>query len=412
MEARQPKHTRNHDRQPMPPRYPAQDQFSTVQRPVGYRPEDGVWQTDAPMHRKPARSMPQVAMQPPVQRTQDMNAPVRPPRRRVQPTTYQQPALDRTNLRYDPAAQRTAPAVDWQPPEERSAQELLEQRSEKLYNHRDQFWQAPAAAQTDAAPKSTTTQTPAVRRRSKASRRETVKAALLVTLAVLLTIGVMDRFSFRIRDVQVTGNATMSTEAVLRQAGIRMGDSIYRLQEDEVAGRINQNRYLRFVALEKELPSTVRLTVKERTTDAVMNYCGMNYAIDRFGMVLEENGSVIDGGSVPVVSGLLIEGQNGCAVGRAIIPSSRVQMDAMTEILVELKVLQATGRIRQVVLSDTTNLLLETRQGYSVRLGNHERLHEKLKAMLRVEQDLLQKASGSGTIDVSEPKSPTFIPED
>ena len=48
--------------------------------------------------------------------------------------------------------------------------------------------------------------------------------------------------------------------------------------------------------------------------------------------------------------------------------------------------------------------------GFSVRLGTSERLHAKLRSLLLTEAELVGRGYASGSIDVSSPEKPTYIP--
>ena len=73
--------------------------------------------------------------------------------------------------------------------------------------------------------------------------------------------------------------------------------------------------------------------------------------------------------------------------------------------------LGAMDQILELDLSDMDNLFLVSTDGYSVRLGNSENLHAKLRAMLMTLDWLRQEGYGAGTVDVSVPVNPTYIPE-
>ena len=86
-------------------------------------------------------------------------------------------------------------------------------------------------------------------------------------------------------------------------------------------------------------------------------------------------------------------------------------MKVLSELLLEMKVLSADRIVTGIKLSDMDNILCETSDGYSVRLGDANGIRRKLRAMLLVRADLNTRSAGRGTIDVSIPETPTFIPE-
>ncbi len=270
--------------------------------------------------------------------------------------------------------------------------ELKKQRSKNLTRKKGGFWEALPEEKA--------------KRRKQSLRSFAVAFLILCAACAVLYYGV-----FRVRTIQVVGNSQVSAEAVVNLSGVHLGDSSLSVDTDEAKRLINSNRYLIFQDMECELLGTVTIYVKERTPAAVMNYCGINYTIDRKGMVLEESENVSTLSTLPQISGMDISGQFGCVVGRTITVNNSAQLTAMRELLVELKVLKAEGEVTKIKMSDLSHILLETREGYSVSLGDSTLIHAKLKAMLAIKNKLNTMETGTGTIDVSDPESPTFLPE-
>ena len=62
-------------------------------------------------------------------------------------------------------------------------------------------------------------------------------------------------------------------------------------------------------------------------------------------------------------------------------------------------------------LSNTSSLLLMTRDNFTVALGNSESLHAKLRSMLLVRGKLAEMGKTSGSISVSNPETPYYSPD-
>ncbi len=270
--------------------------------------------------------------------------------------------------------------------------ELKKQRSKNLIKKKGDFWEATPEEKAKHA-------------------KQTARAVAIAVLILCAACAVLYYGVLRVRTIQVVGNSQVSSETVVNLSGISLGDSTLRIDTDAAKKQINSNRYLVFRSIDCELLGTVTIRVKEREAAAVMNYCGINYTIDNKGMVLEESEDVAATSDLPLISGMDISGQFGCVVGRVITVANSAQLVAMKEILVELKVLKAEGKVTKIKMSDLSHILLETSDGYSVSLGSNSNIHAKLKSMLAIQDKLNSMESGTGTIDVSDPESPTFLPE-
>ena len=284
---------------------------------------------------------------------------------------------------------------------------LMNDRSRNLYERKDPFWDAP-----DQVHRKKRAEDKLVEKRAGRHAGSHAGQRLLVTLMVVAVIcGVLYGAVFRIRTISVEGNVNIPDAEIIRIAGLRQGDSIFSLNEKTIARAVNGNHYLIFDSVSRQMPSSVTITVKERTPAAVMNYCGINYILDNKGMVLSETEEPENTLGLPEISGMELVGAYGATVGRKLNVNVPLQLSTMSTILIELRVMSAEHLVTRVMMSNLGQLLLETADGYSVHLGDYSRLHEKLRSMLYIREYLNGNGSKTGTIDVSDPEKPTFIPE-
>ena len=295
----------------------------------------------------------------------------------------------------------------WQSPppdpfdEPGDAPELRQARSDNLYDRNRTFWHQVGDLQSAAGP---VPPKPASRQDGHALRWIILIVAVVVA-AGFLVCGTV----FRVRSVTVEGNKTISAEEVIRLSGITEGMNTLALDQEAVERGIESNRYLSFVCVDVKLPDKLVIQVRERTPAAVIKYCGILYTADNRGMILEESFDVdMAHPGLVAVEGMDIRV---CEVGRQLVLNKSAQMEVYATALLEMKVMGATEQILELDLSDMDNLFLVSTDGYSVRLGNADNLHAKLRAMLMTLDWLRQEGYGAGTVDVSVPVNPTYIPE-
>lgn len=315
---------------------------------------------------------------------------------------------------YPPAEAQGMPQDSWtgavraNPFEEPAeAPELLNARSDNLYTRDDRFWDH---VEEPEAPAPMAKQ-PTGRQVKPGPDAHTLRWVLLI-LAVIAVVGIVVYSAvFQVRTIHVEGASTIPVQEVIRLSGISEGMNTFAIDDDAVERGIESNRYLSFVCVDKQLPDKVVLQVKERVQAATVKYCGILYILDNRGMILEEAVENMEAWDhLVAVEGLHIKN---CRVGETIALENVEQMKIYTELMVELKVMSALNDVKELDLTDMDNLFLVSRDGYSVRMGNSEKLHAKLRSMLltceRLNQDGYQ--GKGGTIDVSIPVNPTYIPE-
>ncbi len=240
------------------------------------------------------------------------------------------------------------------------------------------------------------------------SRRTRRLLTFLVAAAVMLIVAsLLFGALFRVRHIQVSGNVNISAEEIIALSQIQIGQSSL-LDEEAIKNHIQQNPYLVFVMLEHPSCDTIILTVKERQETACLTSGGIGIIIDARGYVLrtyanpktEQPGLVqVQGMSAKYVM-----------VGQKLVPMQQQQLDAVTEILLKLKIMGGLDQIAVLDISTLDRITMQTTDEMEIVLGDDELLHEKLRAFLLVRQELENRGKTGGTLTLSNPVEPVYAP--
>ena len=158
-----------------------------------------------------------------------------------------------------------------------------------------------------------------------------------------------------------------------------------------------------------QLPSTVVISVREREPCCWLTYCGIMYVMDKNRMVLYESENPSEQPQNLVeIKGL--EVRSNTLVGQYINLGSETQQSIFTELFLEMKVLGCIDQIKEADISNTSSILLFTRDGYTAALGDRNNLHAKLRSLLLVQEELKQQNYSGGTISVTNPEAPIYTP--
>ena len=233
---------------------------------------------------------------------------------------------------------------------------------------------------------------------------------VLILLGVLIAALLILRFAvFSVREIQVTGNRDIPASEIIRLSGIRLGDSILTIDEKSIGQRIGTDYRLQFKYMIRELPQTVVLSVREREECCWLTYCGITYVMDKNRMVMkEEEDPSFRPEKLVEVKGL--EVRSNTMVGQQIVLGNEKQQEILSSLFLHMKVLDCTAEIKEADMSNPDSILLETRDGYTVSLGDKEDLHAKLRSMLLVRDELRRMQKTGGTINVSKPETPIYAP--
>ncbi len=305
--------------------------------------------------------------------------------------------------------------------------ELRQERSPDLYRATNPFWNQPLqgkgieASPPDVGEPPRTAQEPSIwqhpdvldtdsyteAKHPKRKRRVILSVVLvlgIIVLAASLVLGMM-----RVRKIKVTGNAGFSAEAIIALSQIKIGQ-FSLVNETEIINKIEQNPYLICKRVSLESFDTICIEVKERQEVTFLTTSGIGVITDAHGYVLRTVSNANESHPELIkVQGLSIKM---VIIGQKLIASQQAPLNAMTEILLQLKVMGGLDQIAILDISSTERLTMQTMDGMEIVLGDSEQLHEKLRAFLLVREELSDMGISGGTLVLSDPVNPIYTPAD
>ncbi len=234
-----------------------------------------------------------------------------------------------------------------------------------------------------------------------------VKKFIAIVAVVVVVAVILYSALFQVRTITVTGSTTISEQEIIRLSGLKVGQSSMTIDDEKVMRKIEGNRYLRCTLVDVQWDS-VTIHVKERVPAVSINHNGMVVLLDNRGFVLEESlDTYASYENLVKVIGLDVRR---CALGQQISLNSSSQLETYTQILVELKAMKGLDLLSELDMSSMDSIYLATRDGFYVRLGSQDSVHEKLRAFMITRDRVIEMGYTSGTIDVTDPGRPTYSP--
>lgn len=232
-------------------------------------------------------------------------------------------------------------------------------------------------------------------------------------MCIVLVLAIAGVFAWRelmyVEQITVEGNQRISAGEIIELSGLKIGMNRLAVKEDEVTRRIEQNRYLICELVHLADWHTVHIRVSERYAVAAVEHSGMVAYTDLHGMVLEKYPiNQADYSHLVRVNGMLV---NYCETGMNISLRNSRQLSVYNDIMLELRTLGVLPWIRELNLNSMDSIYLVTRDDYTIHLGTSQQLHEKLRAMILVVERLRLLGSETGTVDVTSPVNPSYIPD-
>lgn len=124
-----------------------------------------------------------------------------------------------------------------------------------------------------------------------------------------------------VTEVTVAGAQRVAKEEIISASGITPGQNMFSFSKDEVASLLRANPWVERVDINRELPGTVEITVKEREATALVSLETL-YVMDSGGVIFKRY-SAEDGLDLPIVTGLT---RDALASGGAAIEASLMEL--------------------------------------------------------------------------------------
>lgn len=132
------------------------------------------------------------------------------------------------------------------------------------------------------------------RKQKQARQRRVLQLRVAAVLGALFALwglwaGLSGSQLFEIEQVDVVGNTRLTAEQVTTLAGIADGETLLRIDTDELAERLMSDPWIAGAGVSRRLPSTLQIEVKERVPLAVVDSGTTFWFVDEGGRVLAES---------------------------------------------------------------------------------------------------------------------------
>ncbi|MET3960391.1 cell division protein FtsQ [Marmoricola sp. OAE513] len=226
------------------------------------------------------------------------------------------------------------------------------------------------------------------RRRFRARLDRWRRWIILALVAILLvTGGWLIYFSsvLAVSQVEVTGNARVTTARVERVAGVPIGRPMVRTDLAAIKARVEAIHAVESVAVSRSWPHTVVIEIVERTPVAVVDRGGKLQALDASGVLFGGYSRAPD--DLPLVETRADVSASALAEAAKVVGALRADV---------------AGRVEKINVQTIDKINLELTKGVTVQWGSAEGSEDKAQVLV-----LLLKRKGVKEIDVSVPGRPT-----
>ena len=244
----------------------------------------------------------------------------------------------------------------------------------------------------------------------KRKRKKLISNAVRFALLTVLFCGIVSyallAFLLSVSEIKVEYNGQKySREEIIAASNIQTGDKIFFINKKSVNQRIeNTLPYIRKAAIKHEIPTGIKIVVTENSA-AAYGLCDDGYVvISKEGKALEHRSFYEKPEDIPFLSNDVVQSFE---IGQTVSFTEEIQIELLLLIINSLEEREMISATTLIDISDKFRIRF-TYGKFTIMLGNSSDINGKIKTAFNTIAKLSD--DDSGTIDVSNEKSTSFIP--
>ena len=245
---------------------------------------------------------------------------------------------------------------------------------------------------------------PRPRKKLRVSRNVIEKGVMFCGLVLMGCILATLYYWLLIQRIEVEGNTTIPRADVLSQAGINVGEHILLVNTGEARARLLENPLIQDATIQRVYPDKLRIIIQERQPIAAIAGGGSYAIIDAEGYVISIEKSP---GDLLEVFGM---GSTGFQVNQRLGETGDFYSNILISVIEALNQAGIAEDMQSLDMTQPLSVNLESKDGYTIHLGQTEDLLDKLANLPAIIQRLEEMGLQGGTIDLAVQGDPVYSP--
>lgn len=218
------------------------------------------------------------------------------------------------------------------------------------------------------------------------------KWVILLGLLIGTSIYIILSPLFNITEINVSGNSKLTSQDIINLSQIETGINTFKISLRKVTESLKQEPYIESVNIERKLPNTINISVKERVPTYMLEFANGFVYMNNQGYMLEISETALE---VPIIVGFETPVEN-------ISPGSRLIIEDLEKLETVLKIVESAksndvyNLITSIDISDGNNFILYlNNEGHTVEFGDGSNINTKILYMKDIN---IRESGNSGTI--------------
>lgn len=213
------------------------------------------------------------------------------------------------------------------------------------------------------------------KKKKKKKQLPILKMLVVVLLIAIATIFAFVSPIFSIQNIKVTGNTKIDSKTIESLSKLKIGDNIFQNNKTKIANNIKQEAYIDKVEIERHLPSTIEIIIKERKIKYQIKAVDSYVYIDNQGYILEISNKKT---TVPIIIGMVTE-QNDLLNREKLLDDDTETLNTLARIINSAKSIRIDNLITSINVKDKNQYILTLNsEKKEIYLGDASNLADKM----------------------------------
>ena len=229
---------------------------------------------------------------------------------------------------------------------------------------------------------------------------------LVFIIFILICVGAALYYTFLLSDIIVVGNKNYSTDYIVENSGLKLGQHLFFTDLDSVKTKLEEDPYLQVDDVTYIFPSRVRIDITERQEAAAI--IGLDYNV-----IIDENGYVLSMSGGSTVSSLLqVSGisMTGFQKGQRIGDTSDFATSTLITLIGKLKEYELSDYVTSLDMTTPLAIAMYSGSGFKIFIGQPTDLDAKFSALKSLLPRFQASGIGTGTLYLSAKNGVVYSP--
>lgn len=228
-------------------------------------------------------------------------------------------------------------------------------------------------------------------------KKNTGNIMIILTLLLMITIGMYTLLNselFETKNIEIVGNTVLSDDEIIKKLDIKVDKNIFMYNTNKMINKLNDNPYIEDVKIKRNIPSGLKVTIKEKEIYAILrdrkDYC----YIDNQANFIEQIKDIEKDDIVKVDVSYIIEDNK-------VKFKDKEEKDTLIKLLDAIKECNLSKKINEINFEKSDIINIYTNDNIQIKLNKDNNIKYNISRSSAIMADLQKKSNNKGIVDLT-----------